>query len=64
MGHDEKSPYAKINMEKYMKKLVDGYDKFTEILSKFRKPCRYWYYSKQGKLEEPMYIYQHRLFVG
>ena len=27
--HDAKGPYAKITMQKDVKKLVDGYDKFT-----------------------------------
>ena len=27
-GHDAKGPYAKVTTEKYVNKLVDGYEKF------------------------------------
>ena len=36
-GHDYKRPHAKITMEKYVKKLVDRYEKFNGIDLKVQK---------------------------
>ena len=36
-GHDSKGPYAKVTTEKYVNKLVDGYEKFIGSGLKVRK---------------------------
>ena len=36
-GHYEKVPFAKMTMEKYVRKLFDGYKEFTERYDKVHK---------------------------
>ena len=51
-------------MDKYVKKLVDGYNKFTVKLSKFRKIVSPGTTLNQSKPKEPIYIDQYRSFWG
>ena len=64
-GHDEKGTYAKMTMEKGVKKLVEGYEKYMGVELRVqntpRAPCTTL---SKGDLEEPDNINKYRSFIG
>ena len=64
-GHDDKGTYAKMTMNKYVNKLVDGYDTFTGSNVKFQKtPGSPGRSQIKRKLKDPTDIDKYRLLVG
>ena len=63
-GHNAKGVYAKVTMEKNIKKLVDGYKKFTGVDVKVQKtPGTPGTSLCNSELEYPTYIDKYRSFV-